>query len=327
MKSVIPLSIDLDNSILLSYYNFKKAFNQKHSIDISNDYNSFKKGLDSFLQTSPNFNSNLLIKNGEVVGTFNTLLLNKDLPEEILDTIVSFIDDDSFLYFIPEVTTLINRWKFSAKKIKTNVVNKELKNSFKKEGFREANISIYFHLKRNNINNKLIRHLIEENIPQQQNLDVELNKELKGNEINEVAHLMTTLLNDILRFDNHEVFNQTPERIQRVVEQHKRSNNNSFHLLLRNKENELIGISIIVFKKENPTSVNQFMTGVLKEYRGLGLPTWMKAYMYDYLQKNYPTIELIKTDCFSGNTPMIHINKKMGFEEAYRTTEMVYENN
>ncbi|MCB0408908.1 MAG: hypothetical protein KDD29_01740, partial [Flavobacteriales bacterium] len=202
-----------------------------------------------------------------------------------------------------------------------------LKNSFKKEGFREANISIYFHLKRNNINNKLIKRLIEENTPQQQNLDVELNQELKGHEINEVANLMTTLLNDIQRLDNYQTFNETPERIQRVVEHHKKSNNNSFHLLLRNKEKELIGISIVVFKKENPTSVNQFMTGVLKEYRGLGLPTWMKAYMYDYLQKHYPTIELIKTDCFSGNLPMIHINKKMGFEEAYRSTEMVYEKN
>ncbi|MCB0408831.1 MAG: hypothetical protein KDD29_01345, partial [Flavobacteriales bacterium] len=63
MKNIAALSIKLDESILLSYYNFKKAFNQKHSIDISNDYNSFKKGLDDFLQTSPNFNSNLLINN------------------------------------------------------------------------------------------------------------------------------------------------------------------------------------------------------------------------------------------------------------------------
>ena len=100
-----------------------------------------------------------------------------------------------------------------------------------------------------------------------------------------------------------------------------------FHLLLRNERQELIGMCITVFKKDNPTSVNQFMTGVLKEYRGLGLPTWMKSYMYDYLQKNYPTINLIKTDCYSDNTPMVHINKKMGFEEASRTTELIYEKN
>lgn len=327
MKRIVPLVPNSDESIWLAFYNFKKVYNKKHLIDINKDFESFKEFNISFFNSFPNFNSNLFIKNNEVVGTYNTHLLNKDLLEEKLDLKITFLDETILDEFNAEIISLIEQNKSSGKKIKTDIGNNHLQKTFQKQGFRNANESIWFHLKMENINKNLVTDVLQINVPKNHELTVELNKELKGNTINEVAQLMTVLLNDIKRSDKHETFKETPERVQEIVNSHKKSRSNLFHLLLRNEKQELIGMCITVFKKDNPTSVNQFMTGVLKEYRGLGLPTWMKAYMYDYLQKNYPTISLIKTDCYSDNTPMIHINKKMGFEETYRSTEMVYENN
>lgn len=327
MKSVIPLIADTDESTWLAFYNFKKIYNKKHFIDISNDIEDFKETTIQFLNSYPNFNSHLFIKGNEVVGTYNTFLLNKGLPEEKLDVKVFFLDENILEEFNAEIILLIKQNKSSIKKVKANIENNNLQKIFQAQGFRNANESIWFHLKLENINKNLVDNILQTNIPKNNNLTTELNKELKGNVIIEVSRLMTILLNDMKRNDEHEVFNETPERVQEIVNSHKKSRSNLFHLLLRNEKQELIGMCITVFKKDNPTSVNQFMTGVLKEYRGLGLPTWMKAYMYDYLQKNYPTINLIKTDCYADNTPMVHINEKMGFKEANRTIEMIYEKN
>lgn len=327
MKSVIPLITDTDESIWLAFYEFKKAYNQKYLIDVSKDVADFKEVTIQFLNSYPNFNSHLFIKDNEVVGTYNTFLLNKGLPEEKLDVKVFFLDENILEEFNAEIISLIQQNKSSVKKVKANIENNNLQKTFQTQGFRNANESIWFHLKLENINKELVDNILQTNIPKNNNLTIELNKELRGNSITDVAHLMTTLLNDMKRDDNHETFKQTPEELKEIVNSHKKSKGNLFHLLLRNEKNELIGVCIVVFKKDNPIAVNQFMTGVLKEYRGLGLPTWMKAYIYDYLQKNYPTIQLIKTDCFADNTPMVHINKKMGFEEIELTTEMVYEKN
>ena len=327
MKSVVPLVIDSEESIWLAFYDFKKIYNKKHAIDISNNYADFKRITIDFLNSLAKCTSFLFIKNNEVVGSYNTFLLNKDHPEEKLDVGLAFLDEKFIDQFKPEISSLIEQHKSSAKKVKANIKNKNLQGIFKAHGFIFGNEDVWFHLKMENLNRILIDNALLANTPINNNISIELNKELKGNEFSEIAHLMTVLLNDMKRSDKHETFKETPERVQDIVNSHKKSKSNLFHLLLRNEKQELIGMCITVFKKDNPTSVNQFMTGVLKEYRGLGLPTWMKAYMYDYLQKNYPTINLIKTDCYADNTPMIHINKKMGFIEDKRTIEMIYENN
>jgi len=303
------------------------VFNQKHLIDTPKSFDSFKSSFLDFLASSYSHSFKLLIKQDVVVGTINTLLINKDAKEEVLDVRIESLENSEISDFEIEIEKEIPIWKNSAKKSKLDTSNKKLIHLLKSFGFREGNESTWFHLKMDKMNTNLIAAFLDDDTPKKHQLTVELNTHLTGKDIDAVAIMMTTLLNDMERIDNHQVFKETPEKVQEIVNSHIKTNSNLFHLLLKNEKSELIGMSILVFKKDHPSSANQYMTGVLKEYRGLGLPSWMKAYLYDYLRKNYPSIKLIKTDCFSGNAPMIHINKKMGFNEVERTTEMIYENN
>ena len=98
------------------------------------------------------------------------------------------------------------------------------------------------------------------------------------------------------------------------------------YLLLRNAKSELIGMSFISYDRENAVVCKQFMTGTLPKYRRKGLAKFMKAAMYLFLQKEEPTIELVKTDCFSENDKMLNLNRKVGFETEFLEQEWHYTN-
>lgn len=326
MKKVVQLYADVDDSVWVSFDKFRRAYNRIHLNDGAKNLVEFKKGMIAFLNTSFSYSYKLLFKNDEVVGSIDLLLFNKGEAEEVLNVRIHVLKEKTIQDFEEELKLEIAQWKQLAKKIKLEVSYKNLMQLLEEQGYENGNDSIWFHLKTEKINNTIVKEFLNKDIIEKNKLTFELNQELKEHEFSDVANLMTILLNDIKRVDRHQTFKETPENIKEIVDNHKNSNSNLFHLLLRNEKEELVGMSIIVFKKDSPIVVNQFMTGVLKEYRGLGLPTWMKAYMYDYLQENYSTVKLIKTDCFAENTPMIHINKKIGFKEVIRTTEMIYEN-
>ena len=86
----------------------------------------------------------------------------------------------------------------------------------------------------------------------------------------------------------------------------------------------MIGMSVVRHDLTAPKQANQFMTGLLAPYRGKGLAKWLKAYLYDYLFKTYDSLEIIKTDCYSDNLPILGLNERFGFQEVNRKVEMVY---
>ncbi len=326
MNQIITLeSLSAEDKIWESYFEFQKMYNQKHSLEEIEDFKRFKELAMASLTSRFDFKRNLLLQNKKVVGLFNTFLLNKNLPEEIIEIRILFLENSIIKEFELQLKELIEFCKKDSKKLKINVSDAVVLELFKSQSFSLGNKDSWFELEIQNVNDKLITDIIAKETPKKYNLSVELNQELQGNEFKEIAELMTVLLNDMQRKNVHQVFKETEENVKEIVLTHKQWKNNLYHLLLRNDKNKLIGMSIVLFKKENPKYVNQYMTGVLKEYRGFGLSSWMKAYVYDYLKKEFPSVEFIKTDCFSDNLPMVHINKKFGFKEVETTVEMIYE--
>lgn len=326
MNQIIPLeSLSAEDKLWESYFGFQQKYHKEHSLELLDDFKRFKELTIDSLTTWVNFKRTLLLKNNKVVGLFNTFLLNKNLAEEIIEIRIFFLEESIIKEFEPQLKELIEFCKSIAKKLKINVSNLYVLELFKNQNFSLGNETLWFDIEVQSINKKLITNIIKKETPHKHNLLIELNQELQENEFKEIADLMTVLLNDMQRKNAHQVFKETAANVKEIVLTHKKGGKNLFHLLLRNNENKLIGMSIVLFKKENPKYVYQYMTGVLKEYRGLGLSFWMKAHIYDFLIKKFPSVELIKTDCFSDNLPMVHINKKLGFKEVETTIEMHYE--
>jgi RimJ/RimL family protein N-acetyltransferase len=73
-----------------------------------------------------------------------------------------------------------------------------------------------------------------------------------------------------------------------------------------------VGLSTVWRIDKEPKTLNQAMTGVLREYRGRGIAIALKLRVTQYaLQNGYETI---KTWNDSENAPMLAVNTKLGFK-------------
>lgn len=183
-----------------------------------------------------------------------------------------------------------------------------------KNGFVKSNEKTFLSLKTENFNQKQLQEWAAF-LPN--NFSYSIIEKPNETECEEIAKMMTFLLNDMKRSDINQVFNLKAADIAKRYDESLLLGITYRYLLLRNEKKEAIGMSFISFKRKNPKVCKQFMTGTLTAYRRKGLAKFMKAAMYLFLQKEMPTIELVKTDCFSENDKMLNLNVKMGFETIF----------
>jgi len=86
-------------------------------------------------------------------------------------------------------------------------------------------------------------------------------------------------------------------------------------IITKESDQQISGLTEMVYIPESPYYIEQLLTGVKTEYRGRGLGKWLKAEMIDFIHKKYPKIKFIATDNAGTNVPMISINEKLGFTE------------
>jgi hypothetical protein len=67
------------------------------------------------------------------------------------------------------------------------------------------------------------------------------------------------------------------------------------------------------------------MTGVPKDYRGKGLGLTTKSVLYAQIVKEYPSVEIVKTDYFTTNKPMYNIELKIRFGPTKLADELLRE--
>ena len=94
---------------------------------------------------------------------------------------------------------------------------------------------------------------------------------------------------------------------------------------LRDKKEKMVAMSFGIVSDKNSKYLQQRMTGVLKEYRGQNLGIIAKSLLYLKVQRDYPTVKVIKTDCFTTNKPMYDIQIKMGFQATILADELLRE--
>lgn len=89
----------------------------------------------------------------------------------------------------------------------------------------------------------------------------------------------------------------------------------SWFMYVKERETQrYVGYTEIQYTRSNPTEIRQLGTGVLPEYRGFGLGSWLKAAMLDRILNERPHAEYINSDNDNVNDPMLHINVRLGFK-------------
>lgn len=191
-------------------------------------------------------------------------------------------------------------------------------------GFKRRNSFMDFELNTKNIDTPLLDKYIK-------NIDLTrygLKDGFYGNPdfkiVEKIAAFKTELHENMICEDKHMAIVFSAKRKMKQIEAAKKQNKiNLFYLLF--KKSQLVGMSEVMLYQQSTKRVNQYMTGIKKEFTKKGLASFMKAKMYTHLLKEFPSVETIYTNCFSTNAPMIKINKWLGFELYTITHELVYE--
>jgi hypothetical protein len=149
-------------------------------------------------------------------------------------------------------------------------------------------------------------------IPAAPTLTVTLHNYVPPHLYEPVAVLMTELMNDIIRDDNQQKFAETAAGLAQKMNFFRETGVSMPLLLLSDLHDQLVGMSFVLV---SPGSIiaRQELTGVIRKYRDKKLAYYLKARAIHETFHRYPQIEIMETNCYSANRPIIHINEALGY--------------
>ncbi|WP_460662026.1 GNAT family N-acetyltransferase [Kribbella swartbergensis] len=79
----------------------------------------------------------------------------------------------------------------------------------------------------------------------------------------------------------------------------------------------IAGFTELVVPGDGNGEAQHYGTAVLPAHRGRGLALWMKAEQIRQTRDRFPNLEALVTDTVSTNTPMQHINTRLGYHPTH----------
>lgn len=117
------------------------------------------------------------------------------------------------------------------------------------------------------------------------------------------------------RSSNREYYRIDAQYMRDQLEHRKSKGIVSWFMYVKERSTQrYVGYTEIQYAPSKPYKIKQFGTGVLPEYRGFGLGSWLKAAMLDRVLKERPHADYIDSDNDNVNDPMLHINARLGFK-------------
>jgi len=80
------------------------------------------------------------------------------------------------------------------------------------------------------------------------------------------------------------------------------------------RNGDISGLTDVGWLPDQPSILNQMLTGVQERYRGRGLGKWLKGAALLRARSEFPTVTTIVTQNASSNEPMLDINTRLGFK-------------
>lgn len=308
MHKMQILNIDkLDDNLWKSFYKFysitSNSLNQETYFDFHKSY------INTFSYNTIKYE--ILIKAKKVIGRIETHISNPRTSKEIHSINFLFLNDIDISSLDEILHKYLNSVKLSVNEIKIESNNNVLIDIAKKINFKWTNKLIDFSLKLSNLEKKKLNIFQKIKV---NNLYCKIVSQLTKDEIEDLAFVYSTLLNEMERENTNQVFNITAQDLFNYISECSKFNKKILFILLKDTtNNSIVGFSFIDFIIKNNVAYQQF-TGITKEFRKNNLSYFLKAKLYSHILKNEQQIEYIKTDCFEKNIPIIKTNKTFGFK-------------
>lgn len=122
-----------------------------------------------------------------------------------------------------------------------------------------------------------------------------------------------------------EDFRVTPEQL-RADERHMAATGGQrWVMYVRERSSgRFAGFTGVYWNPNRPETLSQGGTGVLPEFRGKKLGSWLKAAMLEKVSRDRPQVKQVRTGNADSNAPMLRINHQLGFKPYIsRTTWQV----
>lgn len=127
------------------------------------------------------------------------------------------------------------------------------------------------------------------------------------------ARLMTISMNDIVRENTWELFQETEEGLADKINQFKANGSIMLVGLLMTPSGELAGQSVIVVPAGGSLA-NQHITGIAPAFRGKGWATYLKASLTAEAFNRFNWVECLGTNCYQANKAIIQVNLQLGYK-------------
>jgi RimJ/RimL family protein N-acetyltransferase len=157
--------------------------------------------------------------------------------------------------------------------------------------------------------------------------NIKFYQDIPPNLLQEYCSVFTELCNDMPANTEVGDLNISVERVVKNQNNARKNNSCSYRFLVLNEENKLIAKTNVYINKNKPEIVYQYMTGVLREYRGIGLSKWVKAAMFKKLIADFPSLKIIETATHPENYASRELSKQMGYKKVGYKEEFVIARN
>jgi hypothetical protein len=174
----------------------------------------------------------------------------------------------------------------------------------------------HYELTKENVNRELIEEWLGTYPSRFPNLKIKFYEDIPENLLEEYCRVSAELLNDIPANSEIGNYHITPDSLRIDQEDDRKNQRTSYRYLIFNEENRLIAQTKIAINKKDPRIMRHYMTGVIKECRGLGLSKWLKSAIYKKVTMDFPELEKIITDTHTDNHRLKSVSLQMGYKQT-----------